>query len=206
MLKRWFDILIAGVVLVGFAPVMVVCAVAIFVTDGGAVLFRQTRIGKGCREFVMLKFRTMTVIKDHDGVPDLGSDKRVTAVGKILRKTKVDELPQLWNVFVGDMSLVGPRPELRLRMQFFTDMEIWHKAYAVRPGITGPASIVYRDEEQVLSEHPNPQQYYNTVLLPEKLSIYIQYAERHNVWYDMGIIYKTMRAILGKTYTKEDLL
>lgn len=206
MLKRIFDIILASVALLVFAPIMGVCAAAILITSGRPVLFRQRRIGKGCTEFDMLKFRTMYTSKNHSGIPDLGSDKRVTAVGKILRKTKLDELPQLWNVFVGHMAVVGPRPELRYRMRFFTDMDIWHRAYSVRPGITGPASIIYRNEEQLLSQQDDPQHYYNTVLLPEKLHTYIQYANRQNIWYDMGIIYKTVRAVLGKSYTKDDVL
>ncbi len=204
MLKRWFDVIVAAGALIVFSPLMAVCAVTIYLTEGRPILFCQTRVGKGCKAFTMVKFRTMSVVHNCDGVSDMGSDKRITTVGRVLRQTKLDELPQLWHVLWGEMSLVGPRPELLYWMDIYPHPDIWQRVYSVRPGITSMASLVYRHEHDILSQQQNPQHYYATVILPEKLSLDVQYAQRHNLWYDVGVIYKTVRAVLGKQYTNRD--
>lgn len=206
MIKRIFDIVLAGGILILFAPVMLLCVVAILIADGRPVLFRQRRIGRGCVEFTMLKFRTMSNTKNHKPGGDVGSDTRVTKLGRFLRKTKLDELPQFWNVIVGDMSIVGPRPQLYYYVESVGDITTWKKAYSVRPGITAPASIVYRDMEKMLSAQDNPETYYKNIIIPKKLDMYIQYTHRQSLFYDIEIIYKTARSVMGKSYTKDDVL
>jgi lipopolysaccharide/colanic/teichoic acid biosynthesis glycosyltransferase len=120
----------------------------------------------------------------------------VTRVGKLLRKTKLDEFPQLWNVLVGDMSLVGPRPEVRKWVEAYPDR--WAKVLAVRPGITDPASIEFRNEEELLAAAPNPETYYRKVILPRKLDLYEEYVETRSFWGDVGILLKTVWAVAGR--------
>jgi lipopolysaccharide/colanic/teichoic acid biosynthesis glycosyltransferase len=120
----------------------------------------------------------------------------VTRVGKLLRKTKLDELPQLWNVLVGDMSLVGPRPEVRKWVEAYPDR--WSKVLAVRPGITDPASIEFRNEEELLAAAPDPKTCYRDVILPRKLDLYEEYVETRSFWGDVGILLKTVWAVAGR--------
>lgn len=203
--KRIFDIVVASSALLICLPIFCACAVVIFIFDGRPVFFSQSRIGKNCAVFTMYKFRTMLVVKTVDLASDWATNKRITRIGRFLRKTKLDEIPQLWNVIRGDMSIVGPRPLSDFWLKKYNHPHTWHQVYSVRPGITGPGAVIYRDESEILlAQGDNAYQYYETVLLPEKLSLYKKYVQRQSLWYDVKILYCTVRALLGKTYTRQD--
>jgi len=181
--------------------------IAIVLETGLPGLFRQQRVGRGGCQFCLFKFRSMTVrhaqgrkqtgeAKSNNESFEAGDTSRVTGVGKLLRKTKLDEFPQLWNVLVGDMSLVGPRPEVRKWVEAYPDR--WSKVLAVRPGITDPASIEFRNEEELLASAPNPEAYYRDVILPRKLDLYEQYVATRSFWGDVGILLKTVWVVVEK--------
>jgi len=193
-MKRVYDIAgaLAGIVI--FSPLLAAIWFAIVLESGLPGLFRQRRMGRGGSEFVLYKFRTMTVQRGTEhGSFDAGSTARVTRVGKLLRKTKLDELPQLWNVLVGDMSLVGPRPEVRKWVEIYPDR--WAKVLAVRPGITDPASIEFRNEEELLAAAPDPETHYRNVILPQKLDLYERYVASQSLGGDISILFRTMWAV-----------
>ena len=201
MIKRIFDIVVAIGVLIFFAPVFAIIAVCIYLTDGTPILFTQKRVGRGGRVFTMYKFRTMTVQKiSENGTFDAGDNSRVTGIGRILRKTKLDEFPQFVNVLLGDMSVVGPRPEIKQWTLVYA--ERWKTVLTVRPGITDNASIIYRDEEEILGRADEPQTAYRDEILPHKLSLYEDYVSRQSLWLDMRIIIATVLVILGKRIEK----
>jgi lipopolysaccharide/colanic/teichoic acid biosynthesis glycosyltransferase len=194
-MKRLVDILVAAVGLALLSPGLLLIALAVRLTSRGPALFRQRRVGLGGRDFLILKFRTMTVQKgSENGSFDAGSAARVTKVGRILRATKLDELPQLWNVLVGDMSLVGPRPEVRKWVEAYPQR--WAVVHTVRPGITDQASIVYRDEEEILAAAADPEQCYRQEILPRKLDLYESYVRTRSLPGDLGILWRTAMAVL----------
>lgn len=196
-MKRFFDIFASSIGLLILYPIFLVCLIAIVVDDGFPVFFKQMRVGQDGKDFRLLKFRTMTVCKDAEkGSFDAGSSARVTSVGKILRKTKLDELPQLWNVLKGDMSLVGPRPEVRKWVEAYS--ERWHFVHQVRPGITDPASIKFRNEEEILSKSVNPEKTYKDEILPLKLSLYEQYVQDRTFLGDIKLIFQTLWTVVSK--------
>ena len=178
MLKRLIDIALAGTSLALLSPALMAVALAIRILDGPGVLFWQTRVGCGGADFRLAKFRSMIASRDAErGTFEPGSSVRITRVGAVLRATKLDELPQLWNVLVGDMSLVGPRPEVRRWVEAYP--ERWARVLTVRPGITDPASIEFRNEESILAGSADPEVTYRDVVLPRKLDLYERYvAER----------------------------
>ena len=158
------------------------------------MLFKQARVGMHGRDFTLYKFRTMTVCKKAElGSFDAGNLSRVTPFGAVLRRTKLDELPQLLNVIKGDMSLVGPRPEVRKWVNEYPDR--WKNVHKIRPGITDPASIVYRNEEEILSRSSDPEATYRDVVLPHKLSLYEAYVEQQTLLGDLRIILLTIQAL-----------
>lgn len=194
-MKRMTDIVLAFSGLVIAAPLLLLIGGAIMATDGLPFLFRQHRVGRGGRDFVLLKFRSMTVLEGADqGRFDAGSPARVTPIGRWLRHTKLDELPQLWNVLVGDMSLVGPRPEVRQWVEAFPEQ--WARVLTVRPGLTDPASIVYRHEEAILARSPAPETTYRATVLPHKLQLYEGYVRTQSWWGDIKILAATARVLL----------
>jgi lipopolysaccharide/colanic/teichoic acid biosynthesis glycosyltransferase len=196
-MKRILDIVGALVGVVLLSPLLAMVWLAVVLESGLPGLFRQRRMGRGGSEFSLYKFRTMTVQRGTErGSFDAGSSARVTRVGKLLRKTKLDELPQLWNVLVGDMSLVGPRPEVRKWVEAYPDR--WARVLAARPGITDPASIEFRNEEELLAAAPEPEAYYRNVILPRKLDMYEGYVETRSFWGDVGILLKTVWAVAGR--------
>ena len=196
-MKRWFDFAAAAAGLVMAGPVLAIVAVLIRCMSGPPVFFRQVRIGRGGREFLLCKFRTMRIARGAEaGAFNAGDISRVTPVGLTLRRWKLDELPQLWNVLTGDMSLVGPRPEVRVWVDAYP--ERWASVLTVRPGITDPASIAYRNEEEMLAQSPDPQRTYREVILPHKLSLYEAYVRNHTFWGDIKIILQTLLAVAGK--------
>jgi lipopolysaccharide/colanic/teichoic acid biosynthesis glycosyltransferase len=193
--KRIFDFVVAGAGLVVLAPVLAVIALAVAVSSPGPVLFRQQRVGLHGRPFEILKFRTMTHAPEGAGpLVTAAGDRRITAVGRVLRAAKLDELPQLWNVVRGDMSLVGPRPEVPKYVALYPP-GVAEKVLSVRPGITDEASIRYRDEAGILAVAADPERAYVEEVLPRKLEIYVRYAERHSLAGDLGILFRTIASL-----------
>ena len=202
MAKRLFDIFFSAIGLVVCAPIFLVAAVAVAVSSPGGVLFTQERVGMGLLPFRMYKFRSMVGVgasgvtggdvTDGKAGPlvTAGGDERVTRVGRWLRRAKVDELPQLWNVLKGDMSLVGPRPEVPKFVAFYRDD--FAEVLRVRPGITDAASVAYIDEEELLGGRDDPEAYYVSEILPEKIKMAKLYAERSSILYDFKIIIVTL--------------
>ncbi len=196
MAKRVFDLVIALLGLIVLLPVLAIVAVLVQWSSPGPAQFRQIRVGRGGRDFVLLKFRTMTVQSDSEtGTFDPGDSSRVTKVGRFLRATKLDELPQLWNVIRGDMALVGPRPEVRKWVEVNPDR--WAIVHAVRPGITDPAAILYRNEEKILANVPDPERLYREEILPRKLDLYVEYVRTRTFWADLKILGQTAIAIIA---------
>jgi lipopolysaccharide/colanic/teichoic acid biosynthesis glycosyltransferase len=191
VIKRLFDIAAAASGLIVLSPVLVIAAVYVKLSSPGSVLFCQERLGKAFRRFHILKFRSMVADAPRKGAPiTAGEDPRITRVGRILRKTKIDELPQLFNVLVGDMSFVGPRPEVPKYVEMFR--EDYEEILQVRPGITDLASIEYRDEAAILGQAENPEREYVERVLPEKIRLAKEYLRRASFWYDVGLILRTL--------------
>jgi lipopolysaccharide/colanic/teichoic acid biosynthesis glycosyltransferase len=196
VLKRGFDILVSVAGIVLLSPILIACAVAVRIDSHGPVLFRQVRVGRHGKPFQILKFRTMV----HEPLDDTAlitasGDARITRVGRWLRKTKADELPQLMNVLRGDMSLVGPRPEVERYVALYP-AEKRDVILSVRPGITDEASIRFRDEGDLLAAAADPERYYVTVLLPRKLEIYERYARTHSFIGDLLLLWRTVLALV----------
>jgi lipopolysaccharide/colanic/teichoic acid biosynthesis glycosyltransferase len=191
MMKRAVDIVFAAVGLVIFAPLLLIVVLLTTLEGAGSVLFRQERIGKGGKPFFILKFRTMAVDPSRSGSSiTVGEDQRITRVGRVLRKTKIDELPQLINVLKGDMSLVGPRPEVRRYVELFPrDYEV---ILAVRPGITDPASLKFRDEAAVLGRSVDPEQEYVQRVLPQKIRLSRDYLAHASLTRDLTLVVQTV--------------
>jgi len=195
MLKRLFDIICSGIGLLLLLPLFFVVAIIIAITDGLPIFFCQIRVGKNGTDFSLLKFRTMKVQKNSEkGSFDVGCSARVTSIGKLLRKTKIDELPQLWNVFKGDMSLVGPRPEVKKWVDAYP--ERWKFVLSVKPGITDTASIKFRNEEEILEKANDPHLAYKDIVLPQKLTYYEEYIKEQSLWGDIKIIFQTILVIV----------
>jgi len=190
-MKRIFDIVVSLVGFICFLPLLVFVAVAIKLDSPGTIFFRQERIGKGFRPFFIFKFRTM--VQDPSGrgrLITVSDDPRITRAGRFLRKTKIDELPQLINVLKGDMSLVGPRPEVRQYVELFrTDYE---QILKIRPGITDLASLKYHDEAAVLKQLENPEAEYCNRILPDKISLSKEYVKKSSFVFDLAVILKTL--------------
>jgi len=191
MLKRLFDILFSLIGLLVLSPLFAAAAVLIKLDSRGPVFFRQTRVGRHFRPFVIYKFRTMREGAEKEGaLITVGGDARVTKVGHFLRTYKIDELPQLINVLKGDMSLVGPRPEVREYVQLFkADYE---KLLRIRPGITDPASLRYSEEESVLASAGDWQEDYLQRILPEKIKLSLRYVENNSIFKDFRLILQTI--------------
>jgi len=185
LLKRVFDLLLGAGILVLLSPVLGVVALAILFESGRPILFSQVRVGRHFRHFRILKFRTMQVQNNGPSITVAG-DRRITRIGAILRKSKLDELPQFWNVIRGDMSIVGPRPEVPEYVDLFR--ERYRHILTIRPGITDFASIYYRDEERVLSNSRDPFIEYRDRVLPEKLDLAEKYIRERSLIRDVEII------------------
>lgn len=191
MLKRLLDLIFSALGLIALSPLFAAVAAIIKLETRGPVLFSQERIGKDFRPFKIYKFRTMTADTSGKGpLITVGGDKRITRIGRFLRKTKVDELPQLINVLKGEMSLVGPRPEVRKYVELFKlDYE---RLLMVRPGITDPASIKFSDEEHLLSLSENWERDYTSTVLPTKIRLSSDYVTNNNILLDLKLILKTL--------------
>ena len=194
--RRLLDLAVAIVLLLILAPVLMVLAIAIRLDSSGPAFFRQERIGRGGRAFRILKFRTMRVDAESRGVQiTIGRDPRITRVGEILRRYKLDELPQLLNILRGEMSWVGPRPEVPRYVALYTAEQ--REILEYRPGLTGPASLKFSDESSLLAEQPDPERYYREVLIPAKIAEDLAYLSGATLLSDAQLLAKTFRRIAG---------
>ena len=190
LLKRVFDILSAVIVLVLLAPLLVVIALIIIIDSKGGVFYKQARIGKDQIPFQLLKFRSMKVDADKDGQITIGADGRITKIGRFIRKYKIDELPQLINIIKGDMSVVGPRPEVNKYVQMYNEEQL--KVLSVRPGLTDYASLEYINEQEVLGLAADPDKTYIEIVMPAKLALNKKYISERSLSTDLKIIFKTI--------------
>ena len=194
-MKRLFDIVASGLGLLCLSPLLLVVAIWIKLDSPGPVFFRQVRVGRYNKDFRIFKFRSMRVGSDKGSQITVGGhDSRITRSGYFIRKTKIDELPQLINVFIGDMSLVGPRPEVRHYVDMWTPEQL--HVLDVRPGITDPASIRYRNENELLEKAEDPEKYYVEVIMQDKIKLYLEYVEKHSFLYDIKFIFQTFYTIV----------
>lgn len=195
MSKRLFDIILSAVGLMLIWPILLVVAVWIKLDSDGPVFYRQVRVGRDNKDFSILKFRSMYVDADKRSLITVGDhDSRVTRAGYYIRKFKLDELPQLINVLRGDMSFVGPRPEVHRYVDMYTPEQM--HVLDVRPGITDEASIKYRNENEILAQQADPEQYYVDVIMPDKLAINLLYVAHHSLLGDLCIVLRTIKAIV----------
>lgn len=194
-MKRVFDIILSFIGILFLSPFFIIIALLIIIDSKGGVLYKQERVGLGGRIFKVLKFRTMKPDSFSKGALTVGSrDPRITNVGYYLRKYKLDELPQLFNVFFGDMSFVGPRPEVKKYTDLYNDEQ--KKVLSVPPGITDYASIKFRNENDLLSESDEPERLYIEVIMPEKLELNMRYINDNNIFKDIKIIFETFYTII----------
>lgn len=192
--KRIFDIVLSFIGLIVLLPLFLVVSIIIKFDSKGPVFFRQIRIGKGSKEFKIFKFRTMGADAGKKGMQiTIGRDSRITRVGHVLRKTKMDELPQLINVLIGDMSFVGARPEVPRYVEMYDDYQL--NILKLRPGITDLASIVYRNESNLLGQSNNPEETYIYEIMPNKIELNIEYIKNISVLYDIKLIIKTISVV-----------
>ena len=190
MYKRIFDLFFSLVGLIMFFPLFLIISVSIKLDSRGGIFFIQARVGRNGDLFNIIKFRTMYVGQTNDSTISVRGDTRVTRLGSLLRRYKLDELPELWNVLIGEMSLVGPRPDVpgyadRLKGE---DRDV----LKLRPGITGKASLKYANEEDILLGESDPERYNDDVIFPDKVRINLEYYHNHSIWLDIKIIFATI--------------
>jgi lipopolysaccharide/colanic/teichoic acid biosynthesis glycosyltransferase len=189
--KRLYDLAFSGIGLLVLSPVLALLALLVKFSDGGPVFYRQQRVGLGGRQFRIWKFRSMVVDADRLGIAvTRDGDPRITRVGRFLRKTKMDELPQLWNVFAGDMSLVGPRPEVPRYVERYTPEQ--RQILQLKPGITDLATLRFRNEEELLRAAEDTERFYIEHCIPRKIELNLEYARRAGIWADTLIILRTL--------------
>ena len=194
-MKRLFDIIMSGAGLLILTPLFLIIALWIKLDSRGPVFYRQVRVGRNNKDFRIFKFRSMRMGADNGSLVTIGGrDPRVTRSGYFIRKFKIDELPQLFNVFIGDMSLVGPRPEVRHYVNYWTEDQM--HVLDVRPGITDPASIKFRNENELLAKAEDPEKYYIEVIMQEKIKLYLEYVKNHSFLYDIKLIFQTFWTII----------
>lgn len=195
-MKRLFDITFAFVGLVLLLPLFLFISIWILLDSRGGIFYRQTRVGKSGVDFKLWKFRSMRPDSDKKGLLTVGGrDPRITRSGYFLRKTKMDELPQLINVLIGDMSFVGPRPEVRKYVELYSNEQ--KKVLNVRPGITDIASLEYFEESELLAKSSDPEKTYIEEIMPAKLKLNLQYIDKASLGTDIGMIFKTIGRIFG---------
>ena len=194
-MKRLFDMVASGCGLLVLSPVLLLVAIWIKLDSRGPVFYRQVRVGYQNKDFRIFKFRSMRIGADKGSLVTIGGrDPRITRSGYFIRKYKLDELPQLINVFIGDMSLVGPRPEVRHYVDYWTSEQM--HVLDVRPGITDPASIKFRNENELMGQAEDPEDYYIHVIMQEKIRLYLEYVENASFLYDLKLIFRTFKVIL----------
>jgi len=195
MLKRLFDIVSSSTVLLLTWPLFILIALLIKLDSPGPVFYIQWRVGKGQKPFKIYKFRTMLNGADQQGPAiTVGNDKRITRVGMVLRRFELDELPTLLNVLKGEMSVVGPRPELPKYLKFYTEEQ--QRIFSVKPGMTDPGTVKFRNEAKLLAGSADPEAVYLEKILPEKLELNLDYLEKQSFLYDLSIIFRTFALIL----------
>jgi lipopolysaccharide/colanic/teichoic acid biosynthesis glycosyltransferase len=194
--KRFFDVALSCMGIIVLSPLFATIALLIKLINRGPVIYRQVRLGKGKRPFHLYKFRTMRTVNHQGPKFTTLDDPRVTRAGRYLRKFKLDELPQLVNILKGDMSFVGPRPELPEFVEHFPDA--FDKILQIRPGITDLASIRFRDESRLINSGTDVERIYLDKILPEKLAYNLEYLEKRGFFYDLSLIFKTLHAIIFK--------
>ena len=192
--KRAFDLIFSTIGILILSPVFLIVAIIIKIDSKGPIYFRQDRVGKNNEVFQIHKFRTMEINSEFLGKLTIGEDKRITNFGRWLRKNKIDELPQLIDVFYGKMSIVGPRPELKEYVDTYPE-DIKKKILSVKPGITDYASISMADESLLLASYKNPQEAYTNNILPKKLGLSTKYVDNNNIFLDLKIIFLTLQKI-----------
>lgn len=191
IVKRIFDFFAALIGIIILSPIFIIVSIAIKLDSPGNIMFLQKRVGKCGKEFDIFKFRTMVTNAERLGKQiTVGKDNRITKVGAFLRKYKIDELPQLFNVLKGDMSLVGPRPEVPKYVALYNEEQ--KKVLSVRPGITDLASLKYSDENDILGKVENPEEYYINVIMKDKLYLNLEYIEKSNLFFDISLVIKTI--------------
>lgn len=191
IIKRIFDIFSSAVGIILLSPILIIISILIKAGSDGPVFFKQIRVGRNEKNFKILKFRTMIVDAEKVGKQiTVGDDNRITKIGKVLRKYKIDELPQLFNVLKGEMSLVGPRPEVPRYVELYNDEQ--RQVFKVRPGITDLASLRYKDENDLLGDKENPEEFYINKVMPDKLALNVEYIKKSNIIFDIYIIIKTI--------------
>jgi len=194
MLKRLFDITASFLGLLILSPFLLILALAIVSESKGGVFYMQTRVGKNNKDFKLFKFRSMAQGSDKKGLLTIGNDSRITKVGRFIRNYKLDEFAQLINVLKGDMSLVGPRPEVRKYVDLYTEEQL--NVLNVKPGITDYASIEYFDENKILGAADNPEKTYIEEVMPHKLELNKKYINRPNLLHDIKLIFRTFQKII----------
>jgi lipopolysaccharide/colanic/teichoic acid biosynthesis glycosyltransferase len=193
MIKRIFDIASSLFVLVLASPFFIIISILIKLDSNGAIFFTQTRVGKNNKDFLLLKFRTMKVAQENSSLITIGNDNRITNIGNILRKYKLDELPQLINILKGEMSVVGPRPEVRKYVDMYSSSQL--EVLSVKPGLTDPSSIKFSNESELLGTAANPEKYYIETLMPLKIEISLNYVRTQTFIGDLKIIFQTFSKI-----------
>lgn len=201
-MKRALDIIVSSLVLMLVCVPFVVIALIIKLTSEGPVFFKQTRIGRGGRPFIIYKFRTMALNKEGPMVTAKG-DSRITSIGHYLRRWKIDELPQFFNVLKGDMSLIGPRPEVEHFVRHYTPEQ--RAILNQTPGLAGIAQLVYHHEADILRGHPNPEEAYIHQIMPRKIMIDLEYEARRTFWSDICVLVEVALLILGKSFRSDHI-
>ncbi len=194
-MKRFFDIIVSFILILLLSPILIILSIMIKLDSSGRVFFMQIRVGRYAKMFKIMKFRTMRTGSDKSGLLTVGNkDTRITKIGYYLRKYKFDELPQLFNVFIGDMSIVGPRPEVQKYVDLYTAEQ--RKVLTVKPGITDYASIEYSNENEILGRAQDPEKEYIERVMPDKLKLNMKYIETHTIFIDIKLIVLTIIKII----------
>jgi len=194
-MKRLLDLALTVTALLVLSPVLLLVALLVVLDSKGPAIYKQQRIGKNGKPFWLYKFRTMKTHSDKQGLLTVGErDPRITRLGYSLRKLKLDELPQLWNVLVGDMSIVGPRPEVAKYVNMYNDRQ--RKVLDVRPGLTDPASLEYFEENKIIASFDHPEEAYIQIVMPRKLELNLEYLERRNFFTDLFIMVRTLMRVV----------
>ena len=202
ILIRLLDIILSAAALLVLSPFFLLFVLLIKLTSPGPVFFRQHRVGWKRREFSLIKFRSMRMRAENEGpAVTAGGDSRITKVGKFLRRTKLDELPELWNVLRGDMSLAGPRPEVPQYVKHY--LPEWERVFSIRPGITDWATLQFRDEESVLKHAEDAEKAYVEVVVPIKMKLALEYVDNFSLWQYIKVLFLTVWGItLGRLFAK----
>ena len=195
MVKSIFDFTSSLIVLALLSPFFIIISILIKLDSRGTIFFKQVRVGLIGKDFLLLKFRTMKILENNTNLITIGNDNRITKIGRILRKYKLDELPQLINILKGEMSVVGPRPEVRKYVNMYSALQL--KVLSVKPGLTDPSSIKFSNESELLSQAENPEKYYIEELMPLKIELSLEYIKNQKFVGDLIIIFKTFSKIIS---------